>query len=206
MSANKFLPFVTQNSTPLHIFTSLVSRSKGHEWAEILSILLAIYGLGIERVKAYVSELPSMTKEELFNNLAHQYGSYRPDSDVIELFMGLRQVFANKELSDEERAFLDLDESDELDVQERLFYILALLLSDNGEHINSDYDFAGVLENRESSLENIQLHVKFSDNGEPKVFTSKSQLENFIRYNVGLPSHLKHQVTYKAILLTDSPE
>ena len=81
--ASKFLPFVTSNSTRLQVFTTFASRAKGVSRKDTVTILRAIYSLGIAEVKAYVKTLPELQTEELYRELSSRYSRYSPSESEM---------------------------------------------------------------------------------------------------------------------------
>jgi len=62
--ANKFLPFIVETSSPVHILKTLLSRSKGMNNNLVASMLYLIFTTELSKLRDIVKELPDMPLEQ----------------------------------------------------------------------------------------------------------------------------------------------
>ena len=75
--SNKFLPFITENSSPEAVFKALVQRSKGLSTKELGIIYSALISTGIENVKNYANALPNhVTTNEMYKEIVAKYRQF----------------------------------------------------------------------------------------------------------------------------------
>ncbi|WAK44673.1 hypothetical protein vBAmePPT11V19_00047 [Alteromonas phage vB_AmeP_PT11-V19] len=97
----KFLPFITDTSSPLAVFKSLVQRSKGLSNKEITAIYNAVLTLGVEEVKERVSKFtPETPPNEVYHKLADHYADMAVSTNKIAFTENLINFCTDKRLKD----------------------------------------------------------------------------------------------------------
>lgn len=159
-SKNKFLPFVTENSSPLHICTMLLSRTKGKKFIDIMTVFLAILKLGITPVKEYAASLPSMSKDELFSSLVEHYQQFRPDDSEIPFIQLVSSYFKNKYKNPLERINPDYVD-DDMKFDEVI--VFAFCLHRSGENISDmcEENIQKVFSENIGIFEHMKSYVSF---------------------------------------------
>ncbi len=97
--AVKFLPFVTDKSSPESIFKALVQRSKGVSNKQLSAIYCALLGAGVETVKEYASQLPPhYSSNEVFEALSNHYIDYCAPADQINFLSFILNFYGIEKL------------------------------------------------------------------------------------------------------------
>lgn len=113
-SASKFLPFITEKSSPLTIFKALVQRSKGLSNQDLCILFSAILCVGINSIKEKVKKTPhtNQSTKQIFSSLVAHYPQFKPSIYTLrfwELILknhGLKNIKTNVEYSKEELTIL----------------------------------------------------------------------------------------------------
>jgi hypothetical protein len=113
-SASKFLPFITEKSSPLTIFKALVQRSKGLSNQDLCILFSAILCVGINAIKEKVKKSPhtNQSTKQIFSSLVAHYPQFKPSIYSLrfwELILknhGLENIKTNTEYTREELTIL----------------------------------------------------------------------------------------------------
>ncbi len=174
--ANKFLPFIVEKSTPLHIYQTLLSRSKGMNYGLIASIFRMVLGVGISDLRKYVNTLPELPLEKLYQELLDHYSTYRTDDELMKVFINLHEYMKPEDM---DRMDPDLAEFEPKDI---LIFFMVLAQAD----MVADYStipFGKVIVHTDKVLANIPEYIEFSDTGEEMYFKNADDLKAFIVYH-----------------------
>lgn len=183
--ANKFLPFIVEKSTPINIYQTLLSRSKGMNTTLIASVLYLVLKNGITDVRAYVKTLEEMSLEALYNELVNHYPNSRiPDGELRE-FEAISQYLTD---ADKKQWATELNEFELKDIL-NFFFVVAKIGSLKEV---TELPFDQIFERADIVLENLSNYIKFSDSGTRTEFKTKLDLKAYIFYRV--------------ILIDDTPE
>lgn len=177
----KFLPFVVEKSTPIHIFQTLVSRSKGMNDVLVASIFYLVLEQGINEVRAAASSLPEGDIGSLYEKLLTKYPSYRVSTTDYEKIQHLTELLTTS-CEFPENVHADLREHT---VEDILAFCLVMMLHDAktlSEYTTMDLNvlFDG---RAEEVYQNIQTTGLFA-NDKPQVsFKSFNELKAYIMYH-----------------------
>ena len=178
--ANKFLPFVVEKSTPLHIFETLLSRSKGMNTSLIASVFNVVLKVGIGELRQFVKTLPDMPLDTVYEEVVQRHSNHRVSDTDIKFFQGLGNYFTEKE---HDHIVAELREHEFNDVM--LFFVV-LAMNDEPNHPIDEYTnipFVKIQKQMVDVLKNLPDHVPFSDTGEVKEFKDAYDLQAFIIYS-----------------------
>lgn len=175
--SNKFLPFVVENSTPLHIFKTLLSRSKGMNHVLIASIFHLILKVNIKELRENVKELPEMPLEKIYEELLIKRPAYRVIDEVLADYQTIWKFFPaivywSKELQTYSAADAML-----------FFCSMAYAGKEILDYTEYPYDLIKNKEVHNEVLENIQNWVQFSDKAEEVGFENATELRCYILYH-----------------------
>jgi hypothetical protein len=84
--SNKFLPFVVESSTPVHIFKTLLTRSKGMNRVTLASIFNLTLHEDVNKLRKYAKELPEMQLEAMYEEMLTKWPKYRIDGAILRRF------------------------------------------------------------------------------------------------------------------------
>lgn len=174
--SNKFLPFIVENSTPLHILKTLLSRSKGMNEVLVASILYLVLEEDIKKLRKLVKEMPEMPLEKVYEELLTKFPYHRISDEVLRTFQLVAKFFpaGGDHWSD------DLAEYDDKDV---MMFFCALAYADKDMSDYTPYSFNRLMQHdSDEVLENITDFVRFEDKGEKIKFQSLTSLRAFILY------------------------
>jgi hypothetical protein len=204
--ANKFLPFIVENSTPISIFKTLMSRSKGMNNVTLASVFSLVLDKPIAELRHYVKELPDMALEKIYEALIEKYPSARIDAYQIKWFHSLMELVTGNY---EEFFHEDLKQ---FPIKDLAIFIVGTV---HCGRFNSEYSkipFDGVIpydEETKAVLNNLTQYVKLSDTGTPIFIYSRSNLNAFLIHKALIEPRLypdKEEETYNLILGKDPKE
>jgi hypothetical protein len=191
--ANKFLPFVVEKSTPIHIYTTLLSRSKGMNYGLVAAVFDLVLTEGIADVRKYVNTMPDMPLQKLYEELISHYSKYRVDNDRLQMYLGFAPFIASED------ANRISDELSELETIDALLFFMVTVKHDTFSEY-CQIPFKEMEEQRFNILTNLPDHISFADSGELMEFRDAYQLQAFILYNAVLsesPITSKIRVVFK---------
>ena len=176
--SNKFLPFVVENSTPLHMFKTLMSRSKGMNQVLIASTFNLILSVDIKILRKRVKELPEMPLEKIYEELLIKYPMHRVTDEVLATYQNIVQFFPN----DCEPWASELTEYSENDV---MLFFCSMAYAGKPSGVYTDFPYNLIMEGNSSDdvLADISKHVKFSDKGKKIIFNTAAELRCFVLYH-----------------------
>lgn len=176
--ANKFLPFIVEKSTPVHIFSTVLSRSKSMNHQLIASILNIVMSVGIAKVRTYVNTLPDMPLSSLYEKVISHYNIYSVDSSYLNCFTALSKYFSKE---DRDSLCKDLSTWETVDV---LIFLAVTSIHLDAKEMEqyTTLPVHKITGMRKEILSNIPYYVNFSDTGSPMVFNSPGELEAYVIY------------------------
>lgn len=171
--ANKFLPFVVEKSTPVHIFETLISRSKGMNNNLVTSIFYLVLSKGIKEVREIVAGLPDMHLEKIYENLVNNNPKYRISGDLLQEFRNLSNFISPREI-----ALID-KRLQEFEIKDALSCILVMCLLGRREEV-TEIPFELIIEEKKNLLENIKDYFLIDESGEEIYLVDADHLETFM--------------------------
>ena len=174
----KFLPFVVEKSTPLHIYQTLITRSKGINNVLIASIFYLVISKGISSIRSSIEDLPEMPTSSLYETLIDMYPDFRISNEIYSILQSIKPLVS-------EFAFDSFhDDLKEYEITDILNFILVMYMI-KGEVTNYtslpfEKMFTEDLDAHEKDLTNKQL---FSSSAElSRVFFSKDELKAYVHF------------------------
>ena len=191
--ANKFLPFVVESSSPLNIYQTLLSRSKGMERSLIASIFNIALNVDIDEVRQYAASQPDMPTQALYNKIVEHWDAYRITPTHLEVLASVG-LYATRAIESDDRLgdFTDFfHEKLAIFNPEDIMLFLAVLAKQSKpdalrEYTKLSFDLVASSETRYQIMKDVQKYMSFSDEGERQVF--------------GGPTELKYWLLYKALI------
>ena len=178
--ANKFLPFIVEKSTPINIYQTLLSRSKGMNVLLVTSIFYLVVSKGILEVRKFVKTLPELQLEELYTAIMEGFPNFRIQDDEFKLYTSFaRHTDKNRNWSRELGEFTIFD----------TFAFFLVMSKVDRLHEVTDMPFDKVVADKEGILNNIQKYVLFSDSAEVKEFYNSIDLQAYILYQALLTTY-----------------
>lgn len=175
--SNKFLPFVVENSTPLHIFKTLMSRSKGMNQVLIVSIFNLILTHDIKELRKKVKDLPEMPLEKLYEELLIKYPQTRVNDTALATFQIIEKYFSEKCKAWD-------DELNSYTPNDVMLFFCGMAHARLAIDDYTDFPYDQLINGSKSDeiLDNIQDHVMFDDKGISVCFDNEIELRCYILY------------------------
>jgi len=173
----KFLPFIVEKSTPLHIYQTLIQRSKGMNTNLVTSILYLVADKGIIAVRKSAKSLPEMPLNKLYEELLNIHSSYRIsniDFNAFQLIKDYVKFHAMDKISEELK---DYSISDQLS-----FLLVMSYIGKLNEYTELPLERlidGGAVESEHL----IHKNKLFSSDGDVMEFASKDELAAYIWFH-----------------------
>ena len=204
--SNKFLPFITENSTPEAVFKALVQRSKGLSTKELSIIYSALLSTGIDNVKNYANSLPNhVTTNEMYREIVAKYRQFEIPYELHSFWCFVLEFYGKTKIKNYENY-----EDNELAT------LLSCICENKPElapEIGFDWDISALNQYKEQdadiNLEDIS-HLAFTTDGvrvgflsflEFKVFVATRQFTSSNRDEKFFPIYIN--TTHKKVTPTD---
>ncbi len=191
--ANKFLPFIVETSSPVHILKTLLSRSKGMNNNLVASMLYLIFTTELSKLRDIVKELPDMPLEQIYEELLIKFPNRRVAEEDVQMFLAIHKWFP----PDNDHWVLDLEI---FDIDDVMLFFLAMSLATLEKHKDlKDYTSVpfhkllatGSASYVEDVLNNISVYVHFDDNGVVISCDSELDLKSFVLYRALIASAME---------------
>jgi len=172
----KFLPFVVEKSPPIHIFQTLLSRSKGINNLLVPSILYLVLEKGITEIRKAANALPEMEVHKMYSELLTTYPDYRILESSYKKIQAVRKLVRGvtpNSIPEQLR---------EYDIEDVMSFLLVMHLSGKlAEYTELPLEnlFNGKAEAAENDFSPGEL---FSDSGESRNFKTREQLAAYIHF------------------------
>jgi hypothetical protein len=174
--SNKFLPFIVESSTPVNIFNTIMSRSKGMNTVLVTSIFNVVLNSDIKTLRGMAKELPEMPLEKLYEELVARHPHYAVDDQMLKIFSGLTKYISKDAVKSWSEKLHEFGVND--------IMLFMLPMSDNhaalGEY--TDMPFNKIVEDYDEIMNNVQEYVRFDDTGERMTFKTESDMKSYIFY------------------------
>ena len=174
--ANKFLPFVVESSTPVHIYQTLVSRSKGvipHVMASVFAITVKH---GILAVRAFVQELPNLEASAIYDSIMQKYPENRVSKEKLKVYLDFLDFLTPEDWGNVSPEVTQFDPLD------RLTFLYTMSANGTLEEYTT-LPFKSMEEKGAYVLNNVDQFVRFSDMGEQVAFDGADDLRAYIFYH-----------------------
>jgi len=170
---SKFLPFVTDTSSPLAIFKALLQRSKGLKSVQVASIYTAVLRHGIEEVRKVAERVSqSESANSVFKAVAVHFSTQAPDKSLID-FVGYTTFF-NRNVPKDLQDFY---------IKDYALLVTCLMkeeMSHTWNELEIPFDMTVLRESYENMEGEISGPFKISKEGERVGFHSIEQLAAFL--------------------------
>ncbi len=181
--SNKFLPFIVESSTPLNIFKTLITRSKGMNRILLASIFNATLQVDIKKLRAHAKELPEMSLEKLYEEIMSKWDKYRISGWQLRMFEHWLAWIDKDSYRNE-----NMKEFSSKDVM--LFFCV---MSHAGKDLN-DYTHIKWQEGLKTDvLLNLPKHISLGDNGKEIVVSNEQELQSFLLYTIHIRPQFKDE-------------
>ena len=176
--ANKFLPFITEKSTPLHLYQALLSRGKGINEVTLLTLFYIVVKEGIEPIRSFIKNLPSMDTVKLYEHIVQNY-PHRFNEQDLNVFQKLEHFLTPDEIEEIS------DSLNEFELKDVLSFLYLMTFCNQEENYTS-LPFTALLKNKDQILNNIPDYVKFDNDGVARAFKDAETLRVFILYTAAI--------------------
>lgn len=176
--SNKFLPFVVESSTPLHIFKTLLSRSKGMNKVLIASVFNLTLQVDIKKLREFVKALPEMPLEKTYEELLVKYAQYRVPEDNLRLFTDV-SLFLPGDIK------LWDAKLDEFEIKDVMLFLCVLCHWNGSMEEYTEVSFDKLLD-RSEVFNDLSKWIVLSDSGKKIHVRNDRELEAFIMYTAKL--------------------
>ena len=177
----KFLPFVVASSTPLHIFQTLVTRSKGMNDVLVASIFYLVVDKGIAKVRESAKDIPDMDLDKVYETLITQYPSYRISNENYSRVQNLGDHIELWHPDTVSAELKDYGTSDQM-----IFLMVMAILKKLKDYTSLQID--KVLDGKSNAImANLKKEELFSDAGEEYYFSSITDMQAYIECRALLP-------------------
>lgn len=177
LMANKFLPFIVEKSTPIHIYQTLLSRSKGMNMNTVMSVLYTVLEVGITDLRKFIKTLPDLPLQQLYEEIIGKYSQYRLEDSELKVFTSLKNYIQENDKKEWSEELSDLELSDIL-----MFFLVMVKANRLDQVCNLPFD--KLYHDGQDVLNNLPNAIAFSDGGERMEFKNAKDLKAFILYNV----------------------
>ncbi len=170
--ATKFLPFIVENSTPLHIYQTILFRSKGMKMHTVLSVFNILLNTPIRTVRDFVKTLPDLPLERVYEQIIARYPDKKLPVEKLDSLLALQKRYIIPE-----NAWPELSEFSTLDALGFL-YVLSF-------HKDADVEVGEYVTGRFEELpmlteEKVFSAFKFSEEGKAIQFKNKKLFDAFL--------------------------
>ena len=178
--ANKFLPFIVETSTPLHIFKTLLSRSKGMNNNLVASVFNMILMVELSVLRGLVKDMPDMSLEQLYEELLIKFPECRIPEEQVNLFQNIQSWFPGK-------GDLWVDDLNQFEMKDIMIFFLSVSVSgqDLTAYTNAPLDCLVKTDpdRKAQVFSGLGNYVHFDDSGEKVYFKDESDLSSFVLYH-----------------------
>ncbi len=170
----KFLPFVVESSTPIHIFQTLITRSKGINEVLISSMLHLLVDKGITKVRKAAGHLPEGEAHKVYEMLIAQFPQYKVSNLEFSMMQHVAphvELWFHDEISSELKDY---------DIQDKMIFLLVMTkIGINKKY--SSLHFERLFDDNYSG-DNIRLSdtKMFLDSGDEYLFNSLQDLMGYV--------------------------
>ena len=168
----KFLPFVTDKSSPGYIFENLVDRGRGLDRTMFTSLFYITLKHGVNGIRYFLNNYPDDTSDRVYERIVLGFPEDTFTDEMVQTFTSIGK-YLDKDLI--------LDESvKNMGMSDVMSFILAMTKAGRSEEVYG-IDF-GVLLKYEEVLNHLQDFVKLSNTGAPITFTNTSDIRSYLLY------------------------
>ena len=173
--ANKFLPFIVDTSKPMHIFKTMLSRSKGMNQLLLASSFHLVLTTELIVLRNAVKPMEDMPLEKVYEELLVSFPAARIKEEDINLFVSMSSHFP-KESWDEEL--------NQFEMKDIMLFFLAMTYADKPLEAYTSIPFMDLLnrDKRDSVFNDLGAYITFCDEGEKVFFKNEQSLQSFILY------------------------
>lgn len=184
--ANKFLPFIVESSTPLNIFKTLLSRSKGMNRVLVASIFNLTLSIEIKKLRETVKNLPELPLEKLYEELMIKYEQYRVPEHTLQLFENLPNF-----IPAQEDGVIWSEELDQFESKDIMMFFCVMSTSNSmNDYSNLPWDQVADASVRSDVFTKLQDFIVLADSGNKVYVKDETDLAAFVMAQVKLLPHL----------------
>lgn len=171
----KFLPFVVADSTPIYVYQTIISRSKGMNSLDVVSIFYLVMDKGIKEVRATAEKLPAMALDKVYDALLNTFPTYRIHEESFQLMRSMEPYVTSEPYAE------ITEELYEYEMPDILNFLLVMCLVGRVSAFTT-LRFDTLLEENHLPI-NLSKISLFSSNGKPAHFGSKEDLKAYVLFN-----------------------
>ena len=179
--SNKFLPFVVESSTPLSIFNTIISRSKGLNNVLVTSVFNMVLNNDIKELRAEAKKLPDMSLEKMYEALLIHYGKWRVEDRMLAIFYGFPKYLEDSGHKSYHEDLLKFSHADVMS-----FFLPLAMKDPKALSLYTEMRFGEVITRYDEAMNDVQKFVNFADAGHSMYFDSENDLRSFILYRAFL--------------------
>jgi hypothetical protein len=176
---SKFLPFITDKSSPSTVFKALVQRTKGLSNESLCILFSAVLCVGIKAVKEKVKSFASDTSTtKTFNLIIASYPQFKPTKNELKFW---EYVLRNHGISK-----IKTDAAYNKEETTVFFTCIAKYKQDYLEEINFDLDlkFFNLFSNDNAKYHFKELSIDFTSKENKIAFLDLQELKAYIAYQI----------------------
>lgn len=179
---SKFLPFIGAGSTPINIYNTILSRSKGMSHASVASLLHIVLREDIVEVRNVADQIQKQTTTELYEAVIEHYNQHRISPEWTALFKAMAPYV------DPDKDFVK-EHSANHSVEDYLIFVAVMAQMEDfpspasGMLTYANTDFLKIFKSYENILNNLDEYLALSDKAENvKEFSRIIDLKAYIFY------------------------
>ena len=176
MATAKFLPFITDKSSPLHLFDTLLARSSGISRVTLCSLFYVILKEGIKDVRAKAKELAETTSDtaSVYEGIVDYFDTYRISGKKIDLFTSMATELSLEERGDWPKELLKFG------LEDSMAFLLVMSLAERTEEVTK-LPIQDLL-NYEEILNDLPSYIDLKPDGARVTVADARDLRKFILY------------------------
>lgn len=194
----KFLPFVVEKSTPIHIFQTLIQRSKGMNQVLVASIFYLVLANGITKIRKAASDIPDSDQDHVYEMLLTKFPNFRVSTNTYTRFKYIIPhaiAWYPKAISAELDSYEDDDKA--------IFYLVLALCEKSDEYTSLHFD--RVIEGHDEEVfSNLKKYNLFNNDEDPYYLANIDDLRAYISARTVLKPN-DHEAVPRPIKAVYSP-
>lgn len=173
---NKFLPFITEGSSAIQIYKTLLGKSQGIDNKTIADIFAITLSVGIEDVRNLVANGKKLGTSELYATISNEFHQHQIASGRVRMIDNMPRTISMEDLK------LTTDKLKDFTVPQIMLFLLAVASagSTGMRKEYSDIPFEDLLDGDKVQRAYLDISGMFSSTGEVVNFASEAFLESFV--------------------------
>lgn len=175
--AKKFLPFVTENTSPIEMYKALVHNGNGCHYRIVGAVFYVVMTEGIDDVRERVGgDVTYRPSKEIYAGILHNYNQASDiQADHLKEFIGICSFLTDDDIADWPKALRALTKT-----QAHTFLYVMAVCRTSQEITKLRVDRLIATAYFDGYLENMKTYLLFSDTGVPVRFDGPVDLRYYI--------------------------